>query len=87
MVTSTQDKQPSVPETPAGSPRAPSAGAPDAASPTFHATVSSVEPDDIYAEISITCQFRDVADLRDWIFAGTFRLIEDINAKTEPTAE
>ena len=74
MVTSTQNKRPS--------PSAPSTDTPNATSPTFHANVSSVGADEVYAEISITCQFRDVSDLRDWIVAGTLRLVEDINAKT-----
>lgn len=52
--------------------------------PTFKASVDlDGTPGGGYADIAITCQFRDKSELRDWIVACTLRLMEDIKAKEE----
>ena len=52
-----------------------------AISPTYHADVDVDESGESYAEISITCRFRDTSELLDWIVAASLRLADDINAQ------
>ena len=49
--------------------------------PTYHADVDVDESGESYAEISITCRFRDTSELLDWIVAASLRLADDINAR------
>ena len=49
--------------------------------PTFKAKVSKDEVGLGYAEIKITCQYRDVDELHAWIIAATRRLVNEIRAE------
>ena len=49
--------------------------------PTFKAKVSKGKEGLGYAEIKITCQYRDADELHAWIIAASSRLVNDIKAR------
>lgn len=52
--------------------------------PTFHATLTFKGSDEIVADkIVVTGRFRDSGELRDWMEAGTRRLLEDIEQERD----
>lgn len=55
--------------------------------PTFKANVDlDGTPGGGYADIAITCQFRDKSELLSWIVACSLQLLDDIEAEEEATA-